>query len=136
MTALTEAGLSPVALDVRDAKGPGVLFFSEINQKLFELLNQVSNNGLVRVLAVALSSLTLAGGGVWRLLQAGASDAFAWDHSSTPEREVVARLERWVSVDKLLNSPVVKTIWSVRALVGDWYCARSWRSPALATRPF
>jgi transcriptional regulator with GAF, ATPase, and Fis domain len=108
MTALTEAGLSPVALDLRDASGPGVLFFNEINQKLFELLRQLSCNGLVRVLAVALSSRALARGDVWRLLQAGASDAFAWDHSSTPAREVVARLERWVSVDKLLNSPLVK----------------------------
>ena len=108
MTSLTEAGLSPVALNLREVRGPGVLFFSEINQKLFELLQELSSNGLVRVLAVALSSLALASGGVWRLLQAGASDAFAWDHSSTPAGEVVARLERWVSVDKLLNSPLVK----------------------------
>ena len=108
ITDLTEAGLSPVALDLRDASGPGVLFFNEINQNLFELLRQLSSNGLVRVLAVALSSRALARGDVWRLLQAGASDAFAWDHSSTPAREVVARLERWVSVDKLLNSPLVK----------------------------
>jgi transcriptional regulator with GAF, ATPase, and Fis domain len=63
---------------------------------------------LERVLAISSSSVALAGGGAWRLLHAGASDTNAWDHSSEPACEVAARFERWTSVDRLLNSPLVK----------------------------
>lgn len=108
MTALTEAGLNAAAVDLNEARGPGVVFFTEVNEELLELLRQVCRGGLDRVLAVSSSSLVLAGGGAWRLLRAGASDAFSWDHSRAPAREVAARLERWRSVDTLLDSQLVK----------------------------
>jgi transcriptional regulator with GAF, ATPase, and Fis domain len=108
MTALTEAGLDAVVIDPKEASGPGVLFFTEVTQELLDLLRQVSGNGLERVLAVSSSSDALASGGAWRLLQAGASDAFGWNHSSAPAREVAARLERWKTVDNLLTSKLVK----------------------------
>jgi transcriptional regulator with GAF, ATPase, and Fis domain len=109
VAALAEAGLSVVALNPNKTVGSGVLFFDELNPELIELLRETSRNGLERVLAVSSSSAALAGDGAWRLLRAGASDVFAWDHSSAPAGEVAARFERWASVDSLLNSPVVKT---------------------------
>jgi transcriptional regulator with GAF, ATPase, and Fis domain len=109
VAALTEAGLSVAALNENKTDGPGVLFFNELNQKLIELLRETSRNGLERVLAISSSSAALTGNAAWQLLRAGASDVFAWDHSSAPASEVAARFERWANVDSLLNSPVVKT---------------------------
>ena len=120
IAALTAAGLSVAVLNPNEAGGPGVVFFNELNQELIELLRQTSRNGLERVLAISSSSAALAGGGAWRLLRAGASDVFAWDHSSAPADEVVAHFERWASVDSLLNSPLVKN-----NLVGE---SLSWKS--------
>jgi len=106
--ALTKAGLSVVALNLNKIGGPGILFFDELNQALIELLCEASCHGSERVLAISSSSVVLAGGGAWRLLRAGASDTYAWDHSSEPAYEVAARFKRWASVDRLLNSPLVK----------------------------
>jgi transcriptional regulator with GAF, ATPase, and Fis domain len=41
------------------------------------------------------------------LLQSGAADVFAWDHSADPSLEIAARFERWQSLDRMMRSPVV-----------------------------
>jgi len=61
-----------------------------------------------RVLAIAISHATVKPAAVWELLAAGASDAFAWDHSSDTAYEVAARFERWEEVDEIVRSPLVK----------------------------
>jgi len=61
-----------------------------------------------RVLAIALSQARVKPSAVWDLLDAGASDAFAWDHSSDTAHEVAARFERWKKVDEIVASPLVK----------------------------
>ena len=94
IAALTAAGLNVVALDPNAVGGPGVLFFNQLTQELMEFLREASRHGLERVLAISSSSAALTGGGAWRLLRAGASDVFAWDHSSAPADEVAARFER------------------------------------------
>jgi len=60
------------------------------------------------VLAIALSRTGMKPTDIWRLLSAGASDVFAWDHSDDPAREIAARFERWQMVDEILRSPLVK----------------------------
>jgi transcriptional regulator with GAF, ATPase, and Fis domain len=85
-----------------------VLIFDEITQELCDFLREISHTGLERVLAVAVADSALSDGGAWRLLQAGASDVFAWNHSSDPTSEIAARLDRWETIDRLLISPLVQ----------------------------
>jgi transcriptional regulator with GAF, ATPase, and Fis domain len=107
LEALERAGVSMYEVDQGAPAGPGVLFFEEITSQLCDVLRELSGNGLRRVLALGLSRSTLAESGAWRLLQAGASDVFSWDHSANPAGEVAARLERWETVDRIVDSPVV-----------------------------
>ena len=95
LDALSRAGVRSYAADPSEPSGQGVLFFDQITQRLCHFLSEASRRGLERILAVALSHSALADRGAWRLLQAGASDVFAWDHSTDPAQEVAARFERW-----------------------------------------
>jgi transcriptional regulator with GAF, ATPase, and Fis domain len=105
---LGQAGVETTELDGNLSQASGLLFFSEINQQLSDLLREVSCEGIQRVLAVALTGSILAHGSTWHLLQMGASDVFAWDHSGNPAGEVAARLDRWEAVDQLVRSSLVR----------------------------
>jgi transcriptional regulator with GAF, ATPase, and Fis domain len=108
LDALSRAGAGSYAVDMSEPSGPGVLFFDQITQRLCHFLREASRRGLERVLAIALSHSALAERGAWQLLQAGASDVFAWDHSTDPAQEVAARFERWRQIDEIVQSPLVK----------------------------
>ena len=111
--------------------GPGIVFFDAVSQPVCDLVRESSRNGRERVLAVATFQSALTGNSAWRLLHSGASDVFAWDHSTQPAREIAERFERWQSVDRVVSSPVVRD-----NLVGSnpaWIrcCGRWWRSRVL-----
>lgn len=108
LEALSQANLPLFACAAPATSGPGIVFFDEITNQLFELLRAASRRGLERVLAVALKRADLKTTGAWRLLQAGAADVFAWDYSREPARAVAARFERWAQVDELIQSPLVR----------------------------
>jgi transcriptional regulator with GAF, ATPase, and Fis domain len=108
LDALSRAGVRSYAADPLEPAGRGMLFFDKITQRLCHFLREASRRGLERILAVALSNSALAERGAWQLLQAGASDVFAWDHSTDPAQEVAARFERWEHVDEIVQSPLVK----------------------------
>ena len=108
MAALTRAGVTTHPLKLEMPCGSGVIFFNQITVRLWDLVREVSRNGLTRVLAVALSHSALRGGSAWDLLQHGASDVFAWDHSNNPAKEVAARFDRWEIVDSTVHSPLVE----------------------------
>lgn len=118
--ALARAGVRTSAYDASVTNALGILFFEHIDQELCDFLSEASRNGVERVLAIAVSRSGLKGGAAWQLLSAGASDVFAWDHSNDPAGEVAARLERWKSVDQLVNSMVVQ-----KNLVGE---SPQWKS--------
>lgn len=105
---ITNTGISIHTSDPYTANDMGIVFFDDINQQLLSFLREVSLSGRKRVLAIADSGSTLTNGVVWRLLQAGASDVFSWDHSANPEIEIKNRLERWHTVDQLACSSLVR----------------------------
>jgi transcriptional regulator with GAF, ATPase, and Fis domain len=107
LDALKQAGIDLYEADPSAPEGQGVLFFDRITAQLCDFLGGASRHGLGRVLAIALHRAALSNRGVWRLLQAGASDVFAWDHSADPAQEVVARFMRWREVDEIVQSPLV-----------------------------
>ena len=72
---------------------------------------------------------------IWNLLQAGASDVFAWDQLEDPAAVIVSRFERWEAVDDLVHSSVVKEnlvgqsatwISVLRRVVELADCERAW----------
>ncbi len=83
------------------------MLFDHVDAQLCEALAQDSRHGFDRVLAVATCSEALSEGAGWRLLEAGAADVFAWDAMPDPAATVAARLQRYASVDQLLQLPAV-----------------------------
>jgi len=108
LDALSQVRLLHHACESFPPRGPGIVFFDEVSAQLLDLLREASKSGMERVLAIALSRTGMKPTDIWRLLGAGASDVFAWDHSDDPAREIAARFERWQIVDEILRSPLVK----------------------------
>jgi transcriptional regulator with GAF, ATPase, and Fis domain len=101
------AGLITCPLNPNKLGGSGIIFFDEITNSLCDFLKSTSHGGLDRVLAIAVAGHALTTDGVWQLLQAGASDVFAWDRVADPAKEAAIRFERWEAVDQLVQSPLV-----------------------------
>jgi transcriptional regulator with GAF, ATPase, and Fis domain len=96
---------SPLASE-REA-GDGIVFFEEIDSRLCDFVRQQSRDGLYRILAIATSGVEPSRE-TWKLLESGASDVFAWDHSDSPAAEIRSRFERWDFVDGTVDSPLVR----------------------------
>jgi len=105
--ALARAGISARPRDSHEA-GPGVLLFDATGEALYEHVRNVSRHGSERLLAVARVPAALAGDASWRLLEAGAADVLSWAETADPARAVALRLERWLHVDRLVDSPLVR----------------------------
>lgn len=108
MDALAAGGVCATLFDGNGSGAPGIIFFEEFSQELCDFVRELSRNGLERVLAVAVSRAATVGHCVWRLLGAGASDVFSWDHWHYPAQEVAARFSRWEQIDDIVNSPLVR----------------------------
>jgi hypothetical protein len=107
MRSLTDVGLCLCDFEARQALDPGIIFFDKDTDQVCALLRNGNPGRMERVFAIGLSASELPDG-PWRLLQAGASEVFAWDHSSQPAMEIAARLERWAAIDRLAESPLVQ----------------------------
>jgi transcriptional regulator with GAF, ATPase, and Fis domain len=101
------------------SRGPGVVAFDVVSPELRGIVRERSGRGLECVIAVAPTSRPFVDAALWQVLQAGASDAFAWDAETGPAA-VAARLDRWRRIDALMRSPAVRD-----ELVGE---SPSWRS--------
>ena len=105
--ALAEAAVSVRPFGTGPA-GPGLLLFDEGGEAVCARVRDLSGRGSERILAIARTRAALAGGVVWRLLQAGASDVLAWEGTPDPGRQVALRLERWATVDGLVGQPLIR----------------------------
>jgi transcriptional regulator with GAF, ATPase, and Fis domain len=108
VAALRSAGGIELHRHDQDSSGPGIVFFDRITAALGDFLREASRGGAERVLAVASRGGTLRDASAWELLDAGASDVIAWDHSADVAAEIVAKLDRWRAVDDLLDSSLVR----------------------------
>jgi hypothetical protein len=120
LAALVQLDIQAVDGGAAIPAGPGIVFFDQLAPQVFQAVSQLGQHGCDRVLAVAATGCPLADGAPWELLRAGASDVLAWDQMANPVESIVARIGRWIEVDELLNSPVVR-----RTLSGH---SRVWRS--------
>jgi transcriptional regulator with GAF, ATPase, and Fis domain len=99
---------------------PALLLFDAATPTLLAALHQMAQTGVECLLAIACDPGALAGGVAWSLVQAGASDAFAYHDSPEFSARVAARVERWREVDAIMASRAVRS-----RLVG---CAAEWRA--------
>lgn len=86
----------------------GLVLFARASVELLEFVRASSRDGTRRVVAVGLTGTDLPAATRWKLIQAGAADAFAWDDTAQPAAALAARLKRWAAVDELLESPLVR----------------------------
>jgi transcriptional regulator with GAF, ATPase, and Fis domain len=103
--ALRRAGLNLLSTEDDMPSGPGVIFFSRVDDLLYKELRGLNRMGR-RVLAVAGSRHVIAEGVSWTLLQAGAADIVCWEQPDNAA-QIAARLERWEAIEKIIASPVV-----------------------------
>jgi transcriptional regulator with GAF, ATPase, and Fis domain len=94
--------------------GPGLLLFDGLTAEILEELRAAGSWGRQRVLAIAGPGAVLENADAWSLLRSGASDVVRWDDRDPPAREVMARLERWAEIDRMLLSDAVR-----QKLIGD-----------------
>jgi DNA-binding NtrC family response regulator len=106
--ALLSRGVRSFLSDQDPPSGSGLLLFDRDTAELRESLRTCSQDGLEWVLAIGVTRKAMTVGMVWSLLQAGASDVFAWDQLDDPAAVVCSRLEWWEAVDDLIHSSVVK----------------------------
>jgi transcriptional regulator with GAF, ATPase, and Fis domain len=107
--ALAQFGICTHPLLANAPPGPGILFLDDINRDICLFLREISRAGFERVLAVVSSNALLRDGNAWRLMQAGASDALAQNHSSNLAPAIATRFKRWEEIDGLVSSPLVRS---------------------------
>jgi transcriptional regulator with GAF, ATPase, and Fis domain len=117
---LNRTGIATTALCSDKILGPGIIILADVTPETCEFICTVSRNGTERILALVAQEAALAGGGAWRILQAGASDVVVWGELSDPGSVIAARFKRWHSVDELVESLLVRN-----NLIGE---SRVWKS--------
>ncbi len=103
---LTEAGIETQCPDKDAAERPELIFFDTVDTELLEQAHTLSGDGTGRVLAISVAQ-TPQTDKLWQLIQAGAAEIINWDASPDPTAAIVARLERWAIVDKMVASDSV-----------------------------
>jgi transcriptional regulator with GAF, ATPase, and Fis domain len=96
-----DAGLTPWT--------PTICLLDELDSAAaVESTRELSAGGLHRLVLVWVSDAPLAAAVSWQLLRAGAGDVLTWCDSAPPARQIAARLDRWIAVEKLVRSPLVE----------------------------
>lgn len=109
---LTRQGIEVHGYDAYLSWGPGVIFCSEVTPEICRQLRDLSRNGQVQVLAGCCAAIP--GDAAWRMMEAGASDVLVCTESDMAVHEITARLQRWKTVEGMVNSPAVQDV-----LVGE-----------------
>jgi transcriptional regulator with GAF, ATPase, and Fis domain len=112
-TVLSAEDVAIVADDTPDRARATLLLLDATTPDALEVVAEISQGGRARVIVATTDPRALADNGGWRLLNAGASDAFCWTAHARPGAHVAARLARWSRVDEALETPLVS-----RQLVG------------------
>lgn len=105
---LKRAGINAYPPKYGNPNGASIVLFDELSPGLYDCLHDARHDGAERLLAIALPESAANPIEFWRLLQWGASDAFLWDSMPDAASQIAARLERWRTIDTLVDSPLVK----------------------------
>jgi transcriptional regulator with GAF, ATPase, and Fis domain len=105
---LQRADVTIVSTKSLQPNAANIVLFNELSPGLYNCLHDTSGGGSERLLAIVLPVCNVNSAEYWRLLQSGASDVLVWDSKPDFAACVAARLERWQTVDTLVDSPLVK----------------------------
>jgi transcriptional regulator with GAF, ATPase, and Fis domain len=98
--------------------GLGIVIFEQVDAALLGMLRSASTRATV--LAISLSKRVPATCDMWQVLDAGAYDLLSWPLGSVKVDQVLPRLQRWDSVQRLVESSAVR-----ECLVGN---SLAWRT--------
>lgn len=111
LRSLIKAGIECCTLEKQGCLGLWLclIFFNEINEKLFDLLLELNQKGFSRILLISTFSLTKDSyNEILELLNFGASYLLCWEKYLDPIGEIIAKLDRWFAIDQLLEDPLVQ----------------------------
>jgi transcriptional regulator with GAF, ATPase, and Fis domain len=104
MAALARAGVEAASQGALNC--PTLLFFSQSGPSVLKKLAALRAAGADRVLALGVGE-SPDQACAWQMLCAGASDLLMWNCADDIAISVAARLERWMQIDELLDSPLI-----------------------------
>ncbi len=111
LTDLLERGGIDLSFPTGVAEGFGAAIFEQVDEAVLDELRSCTAGATVLAICVGRTRPTLAQ--QWMLARAGAKDVLAWPKLPETADQVVSRLDRWSTIERLANSPQVRN-----ALVG------------------
>lgn len=109
---LTQQGIEVQSYNDGPCCNAGVIFSNEVTPEVCEQLRELSHNGQIQVLACCHKAIP--GDAIWQLMDAGASDVLVCSERNLIIHEIISRLRRWESVNRMVKSLVVQ-----QALIGE-----------------
>jgi transcriptional regulator with GAF, ATPase, and Fis domain len=103
--ALEEARVKVSTLPAQP-RGLGIVLFDHVDNAVLDNLRTVAAHATV--LAVHAAPFQLDTGAMWAVLDAGAADLLSWPAGPLRVDQVMARLQRWDTVEQLVQSDVVR----------------------------
>jgi transcriptional regulator with GAF, ATPase, and Fis domain len=105
---LEAAGVATSDLRSAGPTGAGILLLTDYTAEACAFIRAATSARDVRVLVVVQDGSRLTSDELWRLLDAGASDALIWQDDASPGDVIAARLERWRRIDSVVDSSLVR----------------------------
>ncbi len=102
---LTRAGIVVSASAPEDGAALGLVVFGACDDEVLTLLRRHGDSALV--LAICVGAEALSSAVQWHLVHAGARDVLQWPELPATADEISARLQQWLRVDALVDSPAV-----------------------------
>ena len=118
--ALTAAGVRLTPFQEHDQNYHiGIICFTAISDELLAILRGARRDDSCRIITLFIPTIRNPPS-AWSLLEAGASGALTWDDNGRAAEQVVARLERWDTIDDIAREAAPK-----ESFIGD---SPAWRS--------
>jgi transcriptional regulator with GAF, ATPase, and Fis domain len=114
-------GLDVAALERDGASGPGICVASEISPQLHDVVQSARNAGSKEIIVILGPNVAAEGGAAWDLLRSGAADVLTWTDLDRVVKQVQTRFERWLGVERLLDSNLTEDLVVGRS--GAWRAA-------------
>lgn len=90
-----------------DASLLGIVLFAEASAELSSEVQELSREGLDRLIAVAVTEEHVSGAVAWPLRRAGACDVLAGSNAHEAAKAIAFRAARWLAIGEMLSSPAV-----------------------------
>lgn len=108
LTSFRERGIDTTECLTNSCRGLGIIIYSQVDEDLYLITREVSQNGLNLIIAVATSIELRNRTNHWRLLDSGAADVIYATNPAELAPQVKIRHHRWSTVNKIIASELVQ----------------------------